>query len=68
MENGDFKREREFGGSAKIPIENTFSALVEMDFVDYGDYATLHRIQDTFSRFPAIVFLERRKMRNRPKW
>ena len=32
-------QERMFGVE-KIPISNTFSELVKMDFVDYGDYAT----------------------------
>ena len=53
---GDFKQGRMFGGVAKIPIANTFSELVEMDFVDYGDLSTPMRARDTLSRFPAIVF------------
>ena len=42
------KQERMFGMVAKIPIANTFNELVEMDFVDYGDYSAFLRIQDTF--------------------
>ena len=53
---GDFKQERMFGRVAKIPIDNTFSELVEMDFVGYGDLATFAHIRDTFSRFSAIAF------------
>ena len=34
-----FKHGRMFGRVAKIIISNTFSELVEMDFVDYGDRA-----------------------------
>ena len=45
-----------FVGVAKIPIANTFNELVEMDFVDYGGYATFLHIQDTFSRFPPSYF------------
>ena len=45
-----------FGGVSKIHITNTFSELVAMVLVDYGDLSTFLRIRDTFSRFPAIVF------------
>ena len=45
---GDSKQDRILGRSAKIPIANTFSELVEMDFADYGDFASFLRIQDTF--------------------
>ena len=45
-----------FGRVAKIPIANTFNELVEMDFVDYVDYATFLHIRDTFSRFSVIIF------------
>ena len=45
-----------FGRVEKIPIANTFSELVGMDFVDYGDRAAFLRIRDTFSRFSAIIF------------
>ena len=57
----DFKQERMVGRVAKMPISNTFSELVEMDFVDYGRHATFLRIQDTFSRFPVIIFLGTKK-------
>ena len=50
-----------FGRVSKIPIANTFSELVEMDFVDYGDHATFLHIQDTFSRFSVIFFLGTKK-------
>ena len=53
---GGFKKERMFGRVSKIPIANTFNELVEMDFVDYGDRATFLHIQDTFSRFPVVIF------------
>ena len=53
----EFKRERTFGILAKIPIANTFSELVEMDFVDYGDHAAFLRIRDAFSRCPLAVFV-----------
>ena len=39
-----------------MPIANTFSELVEMDFSDYLDLSTFLHIQDTFSRFSAIAF------------
>ena len=42
------KQERMFGTVAKIPIGNTFIELVEMDFVNYGDFATFLRIRNTF--------------------
>ena len=58
-----------FGRVAKIPIANAFSELVELDFVDYGDLETFLHIQDAFSRFPGIVFSERRIKKNeRRKW
>ena len=40
-----------------IQIANTPNELVEMDFADYGDFATFLRIQGTFSRFSAIIFM-----------
>ena len=55
--NGDFKHGRMFGRVAKIPIADTFSELVEMDFADYGDFAALLRIQGAFSRFSVIAFI-----------
>ena len=51
-----------FGRVAKIPIANTFSGLVEMDFADYGDHATFLYIQDTFSRFSVIAFIGTKKL------
>ena len=53
----DFNQERMFGRAAEIPIGDTFSELVEMDFVYYGDFATFLHVRDTSSRFSAIVFL-----------
>ena len=44
------------GRVAEIPIANAFSELVEIDFVDYGDYASFLHIRDIFSRFPLVVF------------
>ena len=44
-----------FGRVAKIPIANTSSELVAMDFVDFGDRATFLHIQDTFSRFSVVI-------------
>ena len=48
-------------GVAEIPIANTFDELVEMDFVDYGDFATFLRIQGAFPRFPTIILWERKE-------
>ena len=45
------------GGVAKISIARTFNELVEIDFVDYGDFATFSHMRDTFPRFPAIIFM-----------
>ena len=59
----EFKQERMFGRVATIPMANTFTELAEMNFADYGDHATLLHIQDTLSRFPAIIF--RRKAKGR---
>ena len=57
IKKDDFEQERLNGRVAKILIASTFSELVEMDFVGYGDFATFLHIQDTFSRFSAIVFM-----------
>ena len=46
-----------FGRVAKIPIDNAFSELVEMEFVDYGFYAAFLHIQDAFTRFRVSVFM-----------
>ena len=43
--------------AAKIPIANTLRELVEMDFVDYGEYATFLHIRDAFSLFSVAVFI-----------
>ena len=53
----EFAQERLFGRVAKILISNTFTELVEMDFVDYGECAALLHIQDTVARFPVVVFI-----------
>ena len=50
-----------FGRVAKTPIADTVSELVEMDFVDYGDYAAFLHTRDTFSRFPVVVFIAPKK-------
>ena len=66
---GEFKQERMFGRVAKIPTSDAFSELVGMDFVDYGDYAAFLHIQDTFSRFPGIIFRGGSKRKNkRTQW
>ena len=57
---GGFKQERMFGRAAK-PIANTLNGLAEMDFSDYGDHANFLLIRDTFSRFPAITFLDTKR-------
>ena len=65
---GDFKQERMFGRVTKIPIANTPDGLVEMDFVDYGDFATFLRIQDAFPRFSIIALMvERKKNKHRKR-
>ena len=51
-----------FGAVSKIPISSAFNELVEMGFVDYGDYAAFLHIQDTFSRFSVGVFTGAKKM------
>ena len=38
IKKDDFKQERMFIRVAKIPILNTLSEIVEMDFADYGDF------------------------------
>ena len=48
----DPKQERMFGRFSKMPIANKFRELVEMDFVDYGDYAAFLHIRYTFRDFP----------------
>ena len=57
----DFKRERMFGRSAKIPTANAFSELVGMDFAEYGDLGNPLHIQDLFSRFSVTSFLGAKK-------
>ena len=39
-----------------MAIDNALNELVEMDFVDYCEYATFLHIHDAFSRFPVSVF------------
>ena len=48
VKNGDFKQDRTFGRVAKSPIANTSDELAEIDFVEYGDFATSPLIQDAF--------------------
>ena len=50
-----------FGRFKKTPISNTFSELVAMDFVYYGDYAEFLHIRDTSSRFSVAVFIAAKK-------
>ena len=64
---GDFKQEMMLGRVAKIHIANTFNGIVDMDFLDYGHFATFLHIQDTFSRFSAIIFTGAKKNKHR-KW
>ena len=53
----------------EIPIADAINELVEMDFADYGGYATFLHIRDNFSRFSAIIFFYERKRKNkRRKW
>ena len=52
--NGDFKHERMFGRVA-IHIANTINWLVEMDFVDYGDFSKFLRILNTFPCISEII-------------
>ena len=66
---GEFKHERMFGRVAKIPSAITLIGMVKMDFVDYGDYAAFLHIRDTFSRFPALVFIgTKKRVGEQPKW
>ena len=58
---GYFIQERMFGRLSKIPTANTFNESVGMDSVDYGDFPTSLHIQDTFSRFSAIIFTGAKK-------
>ena len=51
-EKGWFEQERMFGRASKIPIAKTLYELVEMGFVDYGEYAAFLRIQDTLGDVP----------------
>ena len=46
---------------SKIPIVNIFSALAEMELVDYAAYAAFFHIRGTFPRFPAVIFLVAKK-------
>ena len=52
----DSKQARMYGRVAKTPISNTFNELVEMYFLDCGDYAELLHIQDVFPRLSVVVF------------
>ena len=54
-------KKRMFGRVSQIPTPNTLSLLVEMDFVDYGDYAAFLQIQGNFSRLPVAVFIGTKK-------
>ena len=54
-------QERMFRIVAEIPMTNTFSDLVELNFVDYGGYAAFLHIHDTFSRFSVAVFIGAKK-------
>ena len=52
---------RMFPRVAKIPTSNTISELVEMDFVDYGDYAAFLHIRGTFRDSPYRYFRAKKK-------
>ena len=54
-------RKKECLGVAKILIANTFDELVEMDFVDYGDYATFFAHSIYFCAFLCHYFLGAKK-------
>ena len=56
IKKADFKHERMFGRVAKIPTANTFDELIEIDFVEYGEFAKFLRAHVTFSRFSVIIF------------
>ena len=52
MEKKDeWAQERMFGRSAKLTTSNSFNALEEMGFLDYGGRATFLRLRDNSSRF-----------------
>ena len=50
-----------FGMVAEIPIANTPNELVEMDSVDYGDFATFRHIRGTFFTFRGHHFMGTKK-------
>ena len=52
----------------KIPLANTFSELVEMVFVDYGDYAAFLHIQDSFSLLSVVFTGAKKRMGKLQKW
>ena len=53
---GGFRQEMMFQRGAKIHIAKNHNALVGIYFVDYVGHATFLHLQDTFSRYPTIVF------------
>ena len=57
----EFKQERTFGRAATIPIANTINELVEMDFVECGDYSAFLYMQDAFSLFSVVVRIGSKK-------
>ena len=46
-----FQTRKNVWRAAKIPIDNAFKELVEMDCLDYGDYVAFLQIHDTFRDF-----------------
>ena len=52
----EFIQEGMIGRVSKNPNARFFNDLVEMDFVDYVDYAEILQIQDNLSRFSVSVF------------
>ena len=65
IKKGDFKQERMFGRAAKIPTANTSNELTEINFADYGDFATFLHIRATSPRFSEIVFTGPKKNKHR---
>ena len=43
-------------GVVKFPISETLNDLVEMDFGAYGGLSAFLNLQDTYARFPTVVF------------
>ena len=60
---------KECAGTAKIPISDTLSGLVETDFVEYGDCAAFLHIRDALSRFSVAALTgSKKKATELRKW